>query len=125
MDRAPSRAGAPRRRSRADRRGVEPADARRDGAPKSGLSADAAGERRAAHGANAIAGGRRGSAFVILAQQFRDLMVVVLIAAAGVASLVGEPQDTIAILAIVALMEKVVRRRRPVAAGGPGGQNGI
>ena len=93
--------------------------------PKSGLSADAAGERRAAHGANAIAGGRRGSAFVILAQQFRDLMVVVLIAAAGVASLVGEPQDTIAILAIVALMEKVVRRRRPVAAGGPGGQNGI
>ena len=64
--------------------------------------AEAAG-RLARLGPNLLTEGRRRGPGRILLEQFTDVMVLVLLAAAVVAGLVGEPQDTIAIIAIVVL----------------------
>jgi Ca2+-transporting ATPase len=74
-----------------------------DSEAESGLSTTEAAARLAGHGPNALpetAG--RGTARMVL-DQFSDFMILVLIAAAIVAGLVGEPADTIAILVIVLL----------------------
>jgi Ca2+-transporting ATPase len=68
-----------------------------------GLSRGEAAVRLGAHGPNALAEGRKRSLAGILLGQFRDFMILVLLAAALIAGLVGEPQDTIAILVIVLL----------------------
>jgi P-type Ca2+ transporter type 2C len=68
-----------------------------------GLDRAEAAARLARLGPNLLVEGRRRGPGRILLEQFTDLMVLVLIGAAVVAGLVGEPQDTVAILAIVVL----------------------
>ena len=66
-----------------------------------GLSTDEAQARLAEHGPNSLPEKKRRSLFVILLRQFSDFMIVVLLMAALISGLIGEPQDTIAILVIV------------------------
>jgi Ca2+-transporting ATPase len=68
-----------------------------------GLWPREAERRLSVHGPNAIVEARRRGPLRILLDQFRDLMVLVLLAAAVVAGFVGEPEDTVAIAAIVVL----------------------
>jgi Ca2+-transporting ATPase len=71
--------------------------------PRHGLSAEEVTARRARHGENRLAeeGGARPLA--MFARQFTDLLILVLLAAAVVAGIIGEPLDAIAILVIVVL----------------------
>ena len=55
------------------------------------------------HGPNLVAERRRRSPIRILLAQFQDVLILILLAAAIVSGIVGEPQDAIAILVIVAL----------------------
>ncbi|MFC6673836.1 cation-translocating P-type ATPase [Marinobacterium aestuariivivens] len=73
------------------------------GAGPEGLAADEARRRLDSAGPNRIAAGRRHSPLLIFLHQFSDLMILVLLAAALISGLVGEPQDAIAILVIVLL----------------------
>jgi Ca2+-transporting ATPase len=68
-----------------------------------GLSFEEASARSSRFGRNELAEAERKSPLRILARQFADVMVVVLLCAAVVAGFLGEPQDIAAILAIVAL----------------------
>ncbi|MCB1856588.1 MAG: HAD-IC family P-type ATPase, partial [Halieaceae bacterium] len=70
---------------------------------RQGLSAQSAASRLTQYGPNALAeAGRSGLAALLLAQ-FRDLMIQILLAAALIATLIGEPADAITILVIVGL----------------------
>jgi len=68
-----------------------------------GLSADEARDRLGRHGPNEleVQAGRPWPA--MLAAQFTDFMIIVLLAAAVVAGVVGEPVDSVAIIVIVVL----------------------
>jgi len=77
--------------------------ARLDTEPRTGLANGEAGKRLEAHGANELAEGERRSPWLMLAGQFTDFMIVVLLVAAVIAGVVGEPQDSIAIVVIVTL----------------------
>jgi Ca2+-transporting ATPase len=68
-----------------------------------GLSASEAAARLARHGPNAIREGRRRGPLRMLADQFRDFMILVLIAAALVSGLIGDLTDTLVIAVIVVL----------------------
>lgn len=68
-----------------------------------GLAPEDAVGRLRIHGPNAITERRRRPAAVIFLGQFSDVMVLVLAAAAVLAGVIGEPQDTIAIAAILLL----------------------
>jgi Ca2+-transporting ATPase len=68
-----------------------------------GLGSAEAQERLLRHGPNALPEGRRRSPLRMLVDQFTDFMILVLIAAAVVSGIVGEPTDTIAIVVIVLL----------------------
>jgi len=68
-----------------------------------GLSPEEALARLQAHGPNALAERRRGSVLRMILRQFSDIMVLVLAAAAVLAGMIGEAQDTIAIAAILVL----------------------
>lgn len=68
-----------------------------------GLSCEEAKARSSRYGKNALSEARRKSPLRILASQFVDVMVLVLLVAAVVAAFLGEPQDIVAILAIVLL----------------------
>jgi len=70
---------------------------------ETGLANGEAGRRLAKHGANVLAEGARRSPWLMLAGQFTDFMILVLLAAAVVAGIVGEPEDSIAIVVIVVL----------------------
>ena len=59
--------------------------------------------RQAVFGANEIERGQSRSVLAMIAEQFRDFMIIVLLAAAVISGLVGELIDTIAILVIVLL----------------------
>ncbi len=74
-----------------------------DVAPGRGLEPDAAVLRLAVHGPNEILAARRRSPLRMLLAQFTDFMVLVLVAAAVLAGFLGEPQDIVAIAAIVVL----------------------
>ena len=86
-----------------------------------GLGAAEAAARLEKQGPNQVAEGRRRSLLTLLLSQFRDFMILVLLAAAVVSGVVGEPQDTVAILVIV-LLNAVIgavheyRAERAVAA---------
>ncbi|KAF0184623.1 MAG: Ca2+-transporting ATPase [Alphaproteobacteria bacterium] len=71
--------------------------------PSSGLNADAAAERHALDGPNLIAEGARRPLWRMVLDQFSDFMILVLIAAAIVSGVVGDPQDSIAIVVIIAI----------------------
>jgi P-type Ca2+ transporter type 2C len=68
-----------------------------------GLSADAAAARLAQGGPNVLLETGRRHPLLMLASQFTDFMILVLMAAAVVAGVVGEPQDAVAIVVIVFL----------------------
>jgi Ca2+-transporting ATPase len=68
-----------------------------------GLSSDEVSQRLARHGPNSIREAKPKSPWRIFAAQFADFMIVVLLAAAVIAGFLGEPADTVAILAIVVL----------------------
>ena len=69
----------------------------------SGLSAEEVLKRSTLYGKNVIEEGKTRGPWRIFAAQFADFMIVVLIAAGIIAGFLGEPVDTIAILAIVLL----------------------
>jgi len=66
-----------------------------------GLAGADVESRRAQHGANAIRGASRRRWFWMLLDQFRDFMILVLLAAAVLAGLTGDLEDVIVIVAIV------------------------
>jgi len=68
-----------------------------------GLTTAAAGERLARHGRNELAQAPPRPWWRRLARQFADLLIWILIAAAGISGLLGEWLDACAILAIVVL----------------------
>jgi Ca2+-transporting ATPase len=69
----------------------------------SGLSGEEARQRLLQSGPNAIAEKKHRPLWLLLFSQFQDFMIVVLLAAALISGLVGEPEDAIAILVIVVL----------------------
>jgi len=68
-----------------------------------GLTRDEARERLAVHGPNLLREGPRRTALGLLARQFTDFMILVLLAAAVISGLIGDVVDTMAIVAIVVL----------------------
>ncbi len=70
---------------------------------RNGLSAAEAGERLRTHGANVLEEKKKTTPFVMFLGQFRDFMILVLIAAAIISGVLGEKSDTAAIIAIVIL----------------------
>ena len=71
--------------------------------PAAGLPDSEARRRLQTYGANELARSRRVRPITMLINQFRDVMILVLVAAAIVSGVVGELRDAIAILVIVAL----------------------
>ena len=71
--------------------------------PTRGLGASDVAHRVARHGANELTGKEASSWLALLADQFKDFMVLVLIAAAVVSGAIGELVDTLAIVVIVVL----------------------
>src|SRR5574340_622759 len=89
--------------------------------PKSGLPAGIAASRLAQTGPNVLQEAGRRHPLIMLASPFTDFMILVLIAAAVIAGIVGEPQDSIAIVVIVLLngiigFVKEFRAERAMAA---------
>jgi Ca2+-transporting ATPase len=68
-----------------------------------GLASAEAARRLSLHGRNEIREAQRRSVARMLAGQFTDFMILVLVAAAVIAGAIGEPADALAILAIVLL----------------------
>ncbi len=66
-----------------------------------GLDAREAERRLQQSGLNVLPGARRRSVIVILLRQFTDFLIIVLLIAALISGVIGEPQDTIAILLII------------------------
>src|SRR5512139_4048991 len=81
----------------------EAAAAHLDSDLDTGLTAEAAAARLQQAGSNVLLEAGRRHPLVMLASQFTDFMILVLIAAAVIAGIIGEPQDTIAIVVIVLL----------------------
>lgn len=71
--------------------------------PAQGLTAGEARLRLARYGPNSLPEGARRSLPRMLLDQFRDFMILVLIAAAVISGIIGDPGDTIAIVVIVLL----------------------
>ncbi len=89
--------------------------------PATGLSSDEARRRTERFGANELREGKRRSSAQMLLDQFRDFMILVLIAAAVVSGIVGDMTDTVVILVIVALNAAIgfvqeYRAERAIAA---------
>ena len=77
-------------------------DLRRElGSGAGGLSAEQVSAARAEHGPNELVGRKQRTLSGIFLAQFKDLMIIVLLVAAGIAGLVGDLTDTLIILAIV------------------------
>jgi Ca2+-transporting ATPase len=71
--------------------------------PAAGHSFDEAARRLALHGPNALAEAAGRSVARMIVDQFADVMILILLAAAVVAGVMGEAADTIAIVVIVLL----------------------
>ena len=69
----------------------------------SGLSDLEARERLEEYGKNSLEAGKRQTAFSILLDQFKDAMVLVLLAATLISALMGEIYDAVTIIIIVLL----------------------
>lgn len=94
-----------------------------------GLTSAEAARRLAEVGPNELVEARRRGPLAMFADQFKDFMILVLLASAGVAGAVGKPTDALAIVAIVVLNAIVgflqeFRAQRAIAAlralSGPG-----
>lgn len=68
-----------------------------------GLTAQEAQKRKQRFGPNELIEKKKKSWVMILLDQFKDFMILVLIGAAVISGIIGEPSDTIAILVIVIL----------------------
>src|SRR5215510_4928668 len=68
-----------------------------------GLDVHEVQRRLAAVGPNEITAGKRRTPLRMFADQFTDVMILVLLAAAVISGLIGEAKDTIAIVVIVVL----------------------
>src|SRR5262245_13046908 len=89
--------------------------------PAAGLATDDVEHRLAHHGPNVIREERRRGPLRVFVTQFTDFMILVLIAAAVVSGLVGDLQDTLAIVAILVLNAAIgfaqeYRAERAIAA---------
>lgn len=69
----------------------------------SGLSSAQVAERRKMYGLNQISEGNRVSLLTVFLNQFRDFMIIVLLAATLISGLLGEYTDAITIIAIIFL----------------------
>lgn len=69
----------------------------------SGLSAQEAGKRLEQSGPNMLKEGARRSPLAMILDQFKDFLIIILLIAAVIAGVVGDPVEAYAILAIVAL----------------------
>ena len=77
---------------------LERTDSRREG-----LSASEAKAKLSEHGYNQLQEAKKRSPLHILLAQFKDLMILILLAAAIISGIVGDLKDTIVILIIVVL----------------------
>ncbi|MDI6744606.1 MAG: calcium-translocating P-type ATPase, PMCA-type [Thermodesulfovibrionales bacterium] len=68
-----------------------------------GLSSEEAQKRLAEYGPNELMEKKKKTPFMMFMDQFKDFMILVLIAAAVISGIIGEPSDTIAIAVIVIL----------------------
>ena len=68
-----------------------------------GLSHDEAGKRYAQYGANSLNETKSRTPWHMLLDQFSEFMILVLIAAAIISGIVGDIEDTIAIIVIITL----------------------
>ena len=68
-----------------------------------GLTREEAAKRISRYGPNELAEKKKGPAFMMFLDQFKDFMIIVLIAAAVISGIIGEVSDTIAIIVIVVL----------------------
>jgi len=73
------------------------------GSSLKGLSPDEAEKRLREYGPNELKEKKKKTPFMMLLDQFKDFMILVLIAAAVISGIIGEPSDTIAIVVIVIL----------------------
>ncbi len=73
------------------------------GSSVKGLSAQEAQNRLKKYGPNELEEKRKKTAVMMLMDQFKDFMIIVLMAAAVVAGVAGKPTDAVAIIAIVIL----------------------
>ena len=89
--------------------------------PAAGLSAEEAASRQLRHGANVLPEGEQRGPLRIFLSQFGDVMILVLLVAAIVSVALGEFQDSLAIIVIVALNAAIgyfqeTRTERAIAA---------
>lgn len=68
-----------------------------------GLFSDEARQRLSEYGPNELKSGKKRTVFMMFLDQFRDFMILVLIAAAFISGFIGETSDTVAIIVIVVL----------------------
>jgi P-type Ca2+ transporter type 2C len=73
------------------------------GSSRDGLTAEAASRKLAEHGPNELEEKKKRSAWMFFFAQFKDFMILVLIAAAVISGIAGDVTDTIIILVIVML----------------------
>ncbi len=73
------------------------------GSSPSGLTPAEAGLRLEQHGPNELVEKKKKTLFMMFLDQFKDFMILVLIAAAIISGIIGEASDTIAIIVIVVL----------------------
>jgi Ca2+-transporting ATPase len=71
--------------------------------PRTGLPDDEAAQRALQHGANELQDHARRGPLALLADQFKDFMVLVLLGAAAISGVIGDLTDTLVILVIVVL----------------------
>ena len=68
-----------------------------------GLSDAEIAKRRETYGENALAEEKKKSPLVVFLEQFKDLLVIILIAAAVISALSGNGESTIVIVAVITL----------------------
>ena len=73
------------------------------GSTSGGLTTGKAEEKLKEFGPNALAEGKTKSPFVVFLEQFKDLLVVILLIAAGISFISGERGSTIVILIVLLL----------------------